>query len=120
MKPLQKGLLLALLHLLIVCSLGGKLLYDRATRPHLWMKVASYDPDLFIRGRYLSINLDLPYEHMYDQPYKEAGYRCNLAIENNQLVARLDPNGEFWVPSKRPQSDSVIVSTNMAYFLPEN
>jgi hypothetical protein len=120
MKPLYKGLLLALLHLAIVCSLGAKLLYDRASRPRMWMKVASYDPDLPIRGRYLSINLDLPFQGMYDQPYKYAGYRCDLVVENNQLIARLNENGEFWVPTMRTATNSVIVSTRMAYFLPES
>jgi hypothetical protein len=120
LKPLHKGLLLALLHLLIVSSLGAKLLYDRATRPRVWTKVASYDPDLPIRGRYLSINLDVPYEGMYNQPYQFGGYRCDLVLENDQLIANLNPNGEFWVPSLRATTHSAIVSTGMAYFLPES
>ncbi len=62
MKPLYKGLLLALLQVLLVCTLGVKLLYDRAHRPRLWIKVATYDPDLPIRGRYLAIALEVPAE----------------------------------------------------------
>ena len=50
MKPLYRGVLLALLHILIVCSLGAKLLYDRGHRPRVWIKVAPVDPDLPIRG----------------------------------------------------------------------
>lgn len=33
MKPLTKAIVVALIQVLIVCSLGAKLLYDRHTRP---------------------------------------------------------------------------------------
>ena len=33
MKTLQKGLAVAVIQILIVLSVGGKLLYDRATKP---------------------------------------------------------------------------------------
>ncbi len=47
-----------MLHLLIVSSLGGKLLYDRATRPRVWVKTRPYDPNLPIRGRYVRLRLE--------------------------------------------------------------
>lgn len=58
MKASYKGLLLAALHLAIVSSLGGKLLFDRATRPRVWMRAAPYDPSLPIRGRYVRLRLE--------------------------------------------------------------
>ena len=57
MKPLYKGIALAVVHLLIVSSLGAKLLYDRATRPHVWVQAFSYDPETPLRGRYANIRL---------------------------------------------------------------
>lgn len=60
MTSKQKALLLAGLHLLLVLSLGGKLLYDRATRPRFWVKAAPVDPDLPIRGRYVSLRVEVP------------------------------------------------------------
>ena len=48
--------------MVLVCTLGAKLLYDRATRPHVWIQVATYDPELPIRGRYLAFNLQVPME----------------------------------------------------------
>lgn len=69
MNRMRKGLLLAALQLLIVLSLGGKLLYDRATRPRVWALCQVYDPDLPIRGRYLSEQLRVPAEGFtYVQP----------------------------------------------------
>ena len=60
MTKQQKAFLLAGVQLLLVASLGGKLLYDRATRPRFWVKAAPVDPDLPIRGRYLSLRVEVP------------------------------------------------------------
>jgi hypothetical protein len=57
MKLVQKALLLAAVQCLMVLSLTGKLLYDRATCPRVWVKTAPYDPNLPIRGRYLALQL---------------------------------------------------------------
>lgn len=59
MKPLTKAVAVALVQLLIVSSLGAKLLYDRHTRPRAWFLTQRYDPDLPIRGRYLSLQLEV-------------------------------------------------------------
>src|SRR5689334_17961281 len=57
MRLLYKGLILAGLQALMVLSLTGKLLYDRATCPRVWVRTAPWDPSLPIRGRYLSLQL---------------------------------------------------------------
>ena len=51
MKPMTKAIAVALIQILIVSSLGAKLLYDRRTRPQAWFRTARYDPNLPIRGR---------------------------------------------------------------------
>jgi len=53
----KKGLALAAVQCALVLSLSGKLLYDRATRPRVWVLTAQYDPNLPLRGRYLSLSL---------------------------------------------------------------
>jgi hypothetical protein len=58
-KPLNQAIIVALIQVLIVCSLGAKLLYDRSTRPQVWFKTARYDPNLPIRGRYLGLQIEL-------------------------------------------------------------
>lgn len=57
MTPLLRGLVIATLHVGLVATLGGKLLYDRATLPRVWARTVPVDPDLPIRGRYLSLRL---------------------------------------------------------------
>src|SRR6201987_2988926 len=59
MSALAKAIAVALIQVLIVCSLGAKLLYDRRTRPQAWFKTERYDPNLPIRGRYLSLQVEV-------------------------------------------------------------
>jgi hypothetical protein len=59
MTPLARGLALAGLHALLVCSFGAKLFYDRATRPRVWARAAPFDPDSLFRGRYVSLTLEV-------------------------------------------------------------
>jgi|SRR5689334_9065896 hypothetical protein len=54
-----KGLAVALLQLVIVGSLAAKFSYERATCPRVWVRTAYYDPDLPIRGRYASLQLEV-------------------------------------------------------------
>jgi hypothetical protein len=55
---LHKGIVLAALQCALILSVTGKLFYDRATCPRAWVKTAQYDPNLPIRGRYLSLMLE--------------------------------------------------------------
>ena len=57
MNALRKGIVLGALQCALVLSLTGKLLFDRATCPRIWVKTMRYDPNLPIRGRYLSLLL---------------------------------------------------------------
>ena len=57
MNSLRKGMILGAVQCALVLSLTGKLVYDRATCPRVWVKTQRYDPDLPIRGRYLSLVL---------------------------------------------------------------
>jgi hypothetical protein len=128
MNALWKGLLLAALQVALVCSLGAKLLYDRATRPRVWFQVATYDPDLPIRGRYLVFSLQLPAEGFKirdnPQPYATSPYvpvRCDLAMRNGVLTAVGNEDGEFWVNVRDVNHQPVaIVNTQTPFFVPEH
>ena len=56
---MSRAAVVVAIQLVIVCSLGGKLLYDRHTRPRAWFKSERYDPNLPIRGRYLSMRMEV-------------------------------------------------------------
>jgi len=129
MKPMYKGLLLALLHVALVCSLGAKLLYDRAHRPRIWIKSAIYDPDLPIRGKYLALSIEVPAEGFTGQmmTYGNSNNeyfspnRCDLVLRGEQLVAVANERGEFWTNVRRRDNNLVaVINGETAYYLPEH
>ncbi|HEY2390938.1 MAG TPA: hypothetical protein VGK22_07165 [Candidatus Angelobacter sp.] len=131
MKPFYKGLAIALIHVLIVLSLGGKLLYDRATRPRVWVRTASADPDLPIRGRYVALNLEVRSQDPSQPPdlshpglYSGGSY-VDLAVENGQLIAhktdrRTGMMINAWGWSRNGDKSLFLLSPPVDFFLPEH
>ncbi|HZU33325.1 MAG TPA: hypothetical protein VFB79_19575 [Candidatus Angelobacter sp.] len=135
MKPLYKGLAITLIHILIVLTLGGKLLYDRSYRPRVWVRAGQVDPDLPIRGRYLALNLEV---HTPDLKGSAAGREnpsvkpeeftqnyIELTVENNTLVAHKTerPSNLFVTLWRRPfdyGDDVYFLSPPVLFFLPEH
>ncbi len=127
MTPLRRGLVLAAVHCLLVCSLGVKMLYDRATRPRVWVKTAAYDPMLPIRGRYVSLRMEVETDPPLPPPnvgitrwvYQQSAH---LEIRNGKLVAVSDPEGS--VHYSRMPSDTtplpVMLVEPIDFFLPEH
>ena len=106
MKPLTKAIAVALIQVLLVCSLGAKLLYDRRTRPQAWFKTARYDPNLPIRGRYLSLQLEVndprPPQEIEDkfgsqaQPWAAFGQECgSIILRDGTAIPEFD-NSQTW------------------------
>jgi hypothetical protein len=60
MKPVLRGVLVAVVQVALMAAVGGVLLYERATLPRAWVETGGVDPDLPIRGRYVALNLVLP------------------------------------------------------------
>ena len=93
MNALTKAIVVALIQVLIVCSLGAKLLYDRSTRPQVWFKTARYDPNLPIRGRYLGLQVELNDPRSAEEVEKKFGVTDRYAWmgfgqECGSIVAR--------------------------------
>lgn len=57
--PMSHAIAIAAVHVLLILSLGAKLLYDRRTCPQAWFKTRQYDPNLPIRGRYMSLQVEV-------------------------------------------------------------
>ncbi len=130
MNALGKGVAVALIHILIVLSLGGKLLYDRKTRPRIWVRTEQVDPAMPIRGRYITLSLQVhAVELAMHKPGPEYGYApeyVRLSVENGQLVAHKTetPTGmsiSTWNRQpNQPGTDVYLLSPNVAFFLPEH
>jgi hypothetical protein len=130
MNSFIKGVVVAALHLAIVLSLGGKLLYDRAYRPRVWVRTGSVDPDLPIRGRYLTLNLEVQApEFKGFAPNQYALQFVWLGVENGRLIAHpTDRDTGLYIShwggqSRRPETmgpDTYFLDQRVAFFLPEH
>ncbi|HWX53431.1 MAG TPA: hypothetical protein VN176_02445 [Verrucomicrobiae bacterium] len=127
MKLLYRSVTVLLIHIAIVLSLGGKLLYDRATRPRVWVKTVSVDPDLPIRGRYLTLRLQVRAPWLNKSPKTYEHHFVRLTEENGDLVAaRSDSDTgvsvSTWLNRIQPQpaSDYAALDQTIAFFLPEH
>ena len=131
MTGVRKGLLLGAIQIAIVLSLGGKLLFDRMTRPRVWVLTQVYDPDLPIRGRYLSERLSVSVEgFVYKQPNRqnESEWYLNRAwayftARNGQLIATpTGPGSGGWISIHKNNDGSLVafVEQPVLVFIPEH
>jgi hypothetical protein len=117
MKPLYRGIAVALLQCLMVLSIAGKYAIDRARLPRVWVRTINYDPNLPIRGRYLSLRLEVDVaEGEGNTAY--SGYR--LSIRNGRLVATPDTASSGETVVHPPQGGPAFLLDPVAYFLPEH
>lgn len=126
MRAAYKGLILAGLQLALVMSLGGKLLIDRANLPRVWARGFPYDPNMPIRGRYVSLQLEA------QLPRRAVGgvnavSRATLRVENEQLIAvpteHYNFSGVLIAPRQRRGSDNastVVIQDPVAFYIPEH
>ncbi|HEV3333345.1 MAG TPA: hypothetical protein VG096_20300 [Bryobacteraceae bacterium] len=83
MKPVHRGIAVAVLQCLIVLSLAGKYAIDRQSLPRVWVKTAPVDPNLPIRGRYVSLRL--PVDGPSSLP--DSSSQARLSVQNGHLTA---------------------------------
>lgn len=126
----HKGLLLGAIQIAAVLSLGGKLLYDRMTYPRVWVQSQVYDPELPIRGRYLSQQLRFKAEGFtYKQPPPKTGnawylnrHRAKLQVRDNELIAtpRRTGPGE-WISLQKAANGSIFAVSEkpVLFFIPD-
>jgi hypothetical protein len=126
---MQKGALLAVVQLLIVGTLAGKLLADRARYPRVWVKTAPYDPDLPIRGRYVRLRLEVKAEPAFvpseeQTPGETKLFRyfpnADLQVRNGELIAVPNEQGATGVQVMSGQGDHALLNEAVAFFIPEH
>jgi hypothetical protein len=78
MNPRARAIALVVIQCLLVSSIAAKYLYERATCPRVWVRVAQFDPNLPMRGRYLALS-----------PVVDA---CNLPHDKDSSSRWTDPN----------------------------
>jgi hypothetical protein len=117
MKLAKTSIALLVIQLVIVSSVAVKYLYQRATCPRVWTRTVAYDPEMVMRGRYLSTQLivdgcqstlpsgknavyprdlnGVPHGSKYAVMAPQAvHFQARLAIKDNKLVAIRLPDSE--------------------------
>jgi hypothetical protein len=125
MNALTKGLMVAAIQALLVASVGAKFFYDRANYPRVWAETAPYDPDLPIRGRYVSIAVLVQTERTAVAGTTESGtpemFIGRLEAKGDRLFAIADPDGKHWFTSRScGKAQCWQLAEPLAYFIPEH
>ena len=117
MKFSKTSIVLLLIQLALVSYITAKYLYQRRSCPHVWVQAAAYDPNMVMRGRYLSLRMTvdgcqstLPsalhavFPRNSDGTTKPSGFHVNwqgavqfrakLKVENNRLLAIRIPEAD--------------------------
>lgn len=142
MTRLRAATLLLLVQLILVSTVAAKYLYERRICPRVWAPSAQYDPNLPLRGRYLSLQVlvdacHLPRDSAHVQQYMPYGVRpsvrtadywtwyVSLAAENGHLVPVLQDHPRNPKDTLRitfaddHPCDRVPVSQSLEYFIPD-
>jgi hypothetical protein len=117
----QAGVALALIHLLLVATLGLKLLADRARLPRAWARTLPFDPNLPIRGRYVRLRLEVPLAGGTADARAGEYRRARLQTAGDRLQGTLDDQGPLRV---RLDSTAGTLTAGLdqpiAFFIPEH
>lgn len=140
MSPRSRATLLIVIQCLLVCSIAAKYVYERATRPRVWVKVAQYDPNLPMRGRYLALapqvdacslprddesSSPYPYTNDKNQQVTNRTWRVRTVVRDGKLVVEdahnLLPHGEtqtIWLRSDQA-CEHASLSPSVDFFIPD-
>jgi hypothetical protein len=117
----RKGLIVAVIQMLLVVAVGAKLMIDRARYPDVWVETAPFDPDLPLRGRYVRLLAVVEPGGKFSEQdfFYEPG---RLEVRADRLVALPDEDGPvtFTRRSCRGGEDCVALAEPLAFFIPED
>ena len=133
MTTRNRAIALVVIQCALVSSIAAKYLYERATRPRVWVRVTQYDPNLPLRGRYLALTpmvdacdfKNLP-PAKTTRPQARGDYQVRLVARNGKLTAEDAgdglPRGQYYWLVLNPwmSCEQAPVSVSIDYFVPEN
>jgi hypothetical protein len=117
----RAGIALAIVHVLLVGTLGLKLLADRARLPRAWARTLPFDPNLPIRGRYVRLRLEVPLADGSDSARAGEYRRARLRVAGDRLEGVLADEGPLRVRLDST-ADGVVAGLDdaVAFFIPEH
>ena len=109
-----KGFVLAVVQVGMILSIGGKLVMDRASLPRVWVRTAPFDPNLPIRGRYVSLAVEAEARGFGSGVlYAES----HLSVEDGKLIVRPSEGGNVMASISGGRAR---LSEPVAFFIPEH
>ncbi len=132
MKPVYRGIAVTVLQCLIVLSVAGTYALDRERLPRAWAKAVPFDPNLFVRGRYVSLSVQVE-TAAPTAPWNGvvvALISARLSAVGGRLLATLvatpDPNGTVQITERAvgtmvgPNITAWVLAEPIAFFIPEH
>jgi hypothetical protein len=133
MSTRSRGIALLVIQCLLVSSIAAKYLYERVTRPRVWVRAVQYDPELPMRGRYLALSptvdacgLKMSPPANSKSPSWHQSHEVQLVAREGKLVAedaehRL-PRGDYQsvIVTDRIPCQRAAVSPGIDFFIPEH
>jgi len=148
MKFSKSSIVLLILQLIIVSTVAAKYFYERGTCPRVWTRAAAYDPQLVMRGRYLSLQLSvdgcgstLPSAKNAEFPRNINGvpggntfsirsantvwFQAKLAVKENKLIAVRVPESDTSTPTQTVSAppgapcDQLSLSQPVDFYIPD-
>jgi hypothetical protein len=144
MKLSRSSIILLIVQLVIVSSIAAKYLYQRNTCPRVWTTVVTYDPEMIMRGRYLSMqlhvdacNVKLPpissFQNEYEirENFDQHGIAsgeldAQIGVRQGKLTvlsldeSRTARNSQLIQLRKKEGCDRAILSTGTEFYLSEH
>ena len=93
MKLDRRALILLLIQLAIVSTIAAKYLYQRNTCPRVWTRAVAWDPELVLRGRYISAQLHIDL--------------CGVTLPKRTVFPNQYPNGVVFFQSEQGSGPSL-------------
>jgi hypothetical protein len=148
MKFSKPSVALIVLQWMIVSTVAAKYLYERVVCPRVWTRTAAYDPQLVMRGRYLSLRLSvdgcgstLPNAKEAQFPRNVNGvasgegfsirfantvwFQAKLAVKENKLIALRVPESDTSTSTQSVVAwpgapcDQLNLSSPVDFYIPE-
>ena len=149
MKLAKTSIVLLIFQLAIVSSIAAKYFYQRATCPRVWTRAAAYDPEMIMRGRYLSLQLTvdacgstLPSAKQAQYPRTVEGapsgttfsirspetvqFPATLGVKDNKLIATRIPDSETATSAQTVAAwpgascDALRLADPVDFYIPEH
>jgi hypothetical protein len=121
MNARRAGIALAMVHVLLVGSLGLKLLADRARLPRGWARTVPFDPNLPIRGRYVRLRLAVLLADGSDSARAGEYRKVRLRVAGDRLNGVLEDDGPLRVRLDSTAAGLVAgLEDPVAFFIPEH